>query len=399
MRHHRRPRGLIIVCLELEKTENDRGPPDKAATAPPAFERGLMKRTIICLGAKRSGTTAIHQMFREHPDAGVCHPNQSIANWEPCFWSYAAAALEGGPLAPSSVSGEPELTPLRRFIDRMGEIAPALAVPSPLTEQAVFDLWDAVLGLYGPIVFDKTPSYLSSREGLDLLLKYREAGHDVRIFGIVRDPRDVIASQHDLWYDLAPERTPEVRETAWVTAYRNFERVRERLEDENCPLFRYEEFSADPGSWAPRLLEYCGLAVLPNSYAHIRPVSIGRFFISGDRKIHSWVLGEDIRMLAARYGYDLNRRPGRVRCAGVKLKAFLSIQEKRQRRFFSTLAKRGIEMILFPIAGKLSTLGFEQLLTAMVAYRSVRLPAEERARFLMQMENRLHELQEKQQTK
>lgn len=47
----------------------------------------MKRRTIICLGAKRSGTTAVHRVFQKHPDVGICHPDQSIRNWELLSWN------------------------------------------------------------------------------------------------------------------------------------------------------------------------------------------------------------------------------------------------------------------------------------------------------------------------
>ena len=353
-----------------------------------------MKRTIICLATKRSGTTALHRLFSAHPEAGICYPDQSVANWEPHFWNFAAAALKDDY---SQLVGKSEgrgLTPHQQFSERMKEILPDAIIPDCLTEKAVFELWDAVIECYGPVVFDKTPNYLGSKDGLELLLKYRNNGNDVRIFGLVRDPRDVISSQNALWKELAPNRHPEVCERAWVKAYQHFEWVREQVGDANCPLFRYEEFSANPEKWAPELLVYCGLSVLVHSYAHVRPVSVGRFFIDGDNEIQRWNPGPEMGDIATGYGYDFDQAPGKLWRAKAAFKELLRNPIKRSKRLVSGMAKGGVEMLVFPITSRLPGTGYEQLQMAMIKHRVSLLSEREAAKFLLRIDNQLGELQQ-----
>lgn len=182
----------------------------------PRSEGQMMKRTTIYLGAKRSGTTAIHRVFVNHPDVGICHQDQRISNWEPNFWNYAVAALDNDDQQLERESLEKGFTPQQQFAGRMSIMAPDITVRFPLSEESIFELWDALLDKYRPIVFDKSPKYLGSERALRLLLKYIELGNDVRVFGIIRDPRDVIARQYDLWHNVVPHATPEYRDRVWT---------------------------------------------------------------------------------------------------------------------------------------------------------------------------------------
>lgn len=271
-----------------------------------------MNRTIICFGAPRSGTTAMGHVFLRRPDVGICHPDQTREAWEPNFWHFAAAALENDESKLDGHNRTIGATPLQQFVDRMRLMAPGVTVPLPLTEEGVFDLWDAILDKYGPIVFDKSPNYLGSELGMDLIRRYIDRGRDVRTFALVRDPRDAIASQYELWRDIQPERTPEVRERMWVDYYERLARFRAAIGEERCPIVRYEEFSSAPKHWLPLILSHCGLEDHPKSYAHIRRTSVGRYHWSRNPSIRKWKPGERIKTMAATFDYDLDAAPSRL---------------------------------------------------------------------------------------
>jgi len=151
------------------------------------------------LSAKRSGSSAIFKIFQNHPDVGVCHINQNINYWEPNFWNLASEAINGN---------------TKPFLDRFiykEKSHSFLKIPEQFTEQTVFDLWEQILDKLGPIIFDKSPQYLINDDALELLKKYIRAGNDVRIFGIIRDPKDTITSQYELWNQYVENDSPERR--------------------------------------------------------------------------------------------------------------------------------------------------------------------------------------------
>jgi len=245
-----------------------------------------MSKTIILLSAKRCGSTAVFQMFQKHPDVGVCHVNQEIENWEPNFWNYAARAISG--------DTEP-------FIETFTKSHPFLKIPQNFSDQKVFEMWDQVLHGLGPIIFDKSPKYLGSRKAMDLLLKYKNLGNDVRIFAFIRDPRDAISSQFENWHHVVQDDSPKKREYLWLDMYSHLEELQEIFGF--IPIFRYEDFSKAPSCYAPIIFDYCGLPNYPNTYQHINPVNIGRYHSSRNAHIRKWAIGDNFSEHLKKYGY------------------------------------------------------------------------------------------------
>ena len=242
-------------------------------------------RTIVLFCLKRSGTTAIYRAFRDHPAVSIPHADQSLDLWEPNFWNFAQQALEGQP---------------ERFTERWTAACPFLGPCRPQTEAQVFQLWDRIAEHCGPILFDKTPSLILPGRGLALLLRYRDLGRDVRFLAVVRDPRDVIASQFLHWGHLDPDSDPPQRERVWVEGYENLESLQKRLD---IKLFRYEDLATDPRRHMPQLFAHCGLEDSPQAYRHLRPVNIGRHRHAQPGPLAAWSPGPRMRRLMSLHGY------------------------------------------------------------------------------------------------
>ncbi len=247
-----------------------------------------MNRTIIMLSAKRCGSTAVFRMFQKHPNVGVCHVDRAIENWEPNFWNLAVKALHG--------DKEP-------FTIRFRKSHPFLEIPETFTEEAIFRLWDTILQHQGPILFDKSPQYLGNQEALELLQKYKSLGNDVRIFAFIRDPRDAITSQFEIWEGCPGNESPKSLEIAWLQKYNHLEEL--QISYEFISVFRYEDFSRAPVCYAPMIYNFCGLQDAHNSYSHIRPTSINRYSISLNSHIRKWQMSEEFKAHLLKYGYSV----------------------------------------------------------------------------------------------
>jgi hypothetical protein len=255
---------------------------------------GAHLRTIILLSAKRTGSTAVFRMFQRHPDVSVCHVDQEIDLWEPNFWNLAAKAIEGKP---------------QPFIDRLGESHPYLEIKTPVEENQVFDLWDEILDRLGPRIFDKSPQYLSDCAGIELLKRYSERGNDVRVFSIIRDPRDAICSQFAQWGKLVKDDSPERREREWLKHYAFLEKIQRSGDLGFIPLLRYEDLVSAPDCYVPVICQHVGVDYDPRIHSHLQPLNVGRHRWAGQRALRRWKPSEKLQEHMVKYGYlDADRR-------------------------------------------------------------------------------------------
>lgn len=260
-----------------------------------------LNRTIICLAAKRSGTTAIHQVFVNHPQVQVIHHDQNIDNIESNFWNYAMLAMT----EPDHIQYDKK-TNYERFVHQMSTVAPYLSIPQTLTEEQIFDLYDQIANHHSPILFDKSPGYLSDLRTLELIFKYKDSGRgDIRFFGLIRAPWDVITSQYELWNRSYTPGTPQIREQNWLRYYKHFEHVQNHYSEEHVPLFYYEQVANDPKTYISHLFEHSGVEHLPHTYRHFRPVSIGRYYKTLNRNLLKWQLTPELLSYATQHGYQL----------------------------------------------------------------------------------------------
>jgi hypothetical protein len=253
-----------------------------------------MNKTIILLSAKRCGTTALFKMMREHSGVNFCSVTKNPKNWEPGFWNNGNYAIRIGRTD--------------RFIKRFQKNYSYLNVPHVTSEQILFDLWDEVLENRGPVVFDKSPQYLGSRGALNLILKYKAQGRDVRVIGLIRDPRDAITSQFRLWGGVYQKKTGNKdtlrrREVAWLLKYKNLEYVQSVIPD--MLMMRYENFVNYPELYLKQMCEYCDISYYPYTHRHIKPVNIGRYKRSSLSAVKNWEFSEEFKRHLLKYGYKL----------------------------------------------------------------------------------------------
>lgn len=240
-------------------------------------------KTIILLSAKRCGSTAMFRMFKQHPDVGVCHVNQDIAVWEPRFWDLAVKAINGDS---------------KPFRDRFSKSHPFLEMPIELWSKSyVFYMWKQILAKLGPIVFDKSPHYLSDIRTLNLINEFRDQGEDVRIIALIRDPKDAIDSQYNKWGGSV-----KLRELDWLYKYH----VLENFKKDNPFIFtlKYEDLVNSPAFYLKQICEYCDIKYVKKAHYHIEPKRVGRYSNTKHKEIKEWEMSREFMRHLIHYGYS-----------------------------------------------------------------------------------------------
>ena len=160
-----------------------------------------------------------------------------------------------------------------------------------------------ILDKYGPIVFDKSPQYLGSKETIDLLSKYKTKNPKTKIiiFAFIRNPLDAITSQHELWKQYTKENSLVEREKSWLNKYNHLEKIKKDL---NIKLYKYEEFCSDPKNYTKNLMEFCGLSYSDHLCSHLKKKSFGRYNVTPFKSIKNWAVGEELLEHMDKYGYS-----------------------------------------------------------------------------------------------
>jgi hypothetical protein len=221
------------------------------------------------------------KVFQKHPDVKIVNKAQNIDNWEPNYWYWAVRAIAGDK---------------RHFVRKLGESVPNIRVPSIVTKTVVFDIWDQILNMFGPVVFDKSPIYLEDPAATDIMLRYMSGRKRKFIFfAFIRDPRDSIVSQHRKW----PGESLKQRERAWLRKY-NLESLAAKLK---FPIYRYEDVASNPKIFIPKIFRLCELKDIESAYRHIRPVHVGRYKEDEGHDVAGWKFDAAFTVHLKKYGY------------------------------------------------------------------------------------------------
>jgi hypothetical protein len=208
-----------------------RGSARQTASYDPADSR-LHGRSIFLVGAPRSGTTWVHQLLATHPDvatSGELHVfceglTGLFANFEnPDPWMYLHTWVTRDELLRLS----------REFVD--GVMQSALARRPGATR-----------------VLDKTPTHDDPFAAL-----LAEVFPDAAFVHLIRNARDSVSSQRDLWGSWSPTaRSWSASAARWQRLVRD---LRAQLSHRRYLEVRYEDLVAAPEAGLTGILEFLGL--------------------------------------------------------------------------------------------------------------------------------------------
>ena len=202
------------------------------------------RKTIILLSSKRSGSTLVQNIFRNNKNVNLCHEDQSCKVVECQFWSLSYELL----IKKISYSDFKKKFKLQTFID-----IKKIYLKQIKDKFDIFELWNIILDKYGPIIFDKSPQYLSNYKVIELILEYKKIYNNVYFIGIIRDPRDIITSQQLLWGGNITDREKEL-----ISKFNNLQRLSD-LHD--LAIIKYEDLIKSPDKKIFYLFQYCDLEV------------------------------------------------------------------------------------------------------------------------------------------
>jgi hypothetical protein len=249
----------------------------------------MKRKTIILLAPKRCGTTALFNVFKKHSQVKIAHHNQKIENWEPQFWNLAFLAINGQP---------------NQFISRMTSSFPKIIFQKPFNKKKIFFLWNKILKIYGPCIFDKSPQYLYDYRVLKLIYEYKQKGNNVKFISIIRNPRDAITSQYELWKDYTGEVDLKKREKKWILYFNNIEKFKKKI---NFPTYRYEDIANNKTIYFKKIFKECNLKFEKKSFKLFKPTSINRFHKVLNKKVRNWIPNRNFKSHMIKYGYKYNK--------------------------------------------------------------------------------------------
>lgn len=247
-------------------------------------------KTIILLSAKRTGSSAFFKAFKSNPKVNCLLKRKDMDMIELNFWNSAFEAINGN---------QNNLKKILKKID-FNE-----SLPTKFTKKKIFLLWEKILNKNGGIIFDKSPNYLNKYETLNLIDEFKKCGNNVIILGLIRDPRDAISSQHELWdKNLSINKLIlkiKQREKKWLRQYENLEKFQSNLK---FKVYKYENLSRNKNKFFKEIFKTCNLNYNEKYTSHIKPTSIGRYSFTFYKSLKRWKFSNKFKLHLSKYGYE-----------------------------------------------------------------------------------------------
>lgn len=200
------------------------------------------RKTIILLSPKRSGSTLVQNIFSNNKFVKLCHQNQFTKVVECQFWSLSYLFLN------KKISYK---YLRQKFLKQTSFDIKKIYKENIRDKSDIFKIWNIILDKFGPIIFDKSPQYLSDFKIIELIIDYAKSGNQVNFLSIIRDPRDVLMSQYLLWGGKIIEREEEI-----ITKFENLNRLNKRV---NLYIFKYENLVKKSKIEIVKLFNFCNL--------------------------------------------------------------------------------------------------------------------------------------------
>jgi|TARA_B100001093_G_scaffold500665_1_gene551423 hypothetical protein len=246
-----------------------------------------MKKNIILLSAKRTGSTAVMKIFQKHNKVKLMHIDQKISNWESNFWLLALDAINGKKDS---------------FEVRLKNAAPFIKLQEKYDKKKIFEIYNEINNFFGPITFDKSPQYLGNINCLKLIQEYNSVHNNIVFLGLIRNPLDSIVSQYQLWREYKENDSLQEREKRWLKKYNHLAEIKKEIK--NLKIIRYEDLVKNPKKVTTEIFNYCDIEYDENCINHLKEKSIGRYqtFALIDENM-KWKWSEEFNEHLIEYNY------------------------------------------------------------------------------------------------
>lgn len=258
-------------------------------------------RTIIILSSPRSGSVLLYEILKP------LSPNSDhLFNLN--FWGLALNAIKGDD---------------KLFRDRLRQKFPFIQIPKKIDDNSIFDIWNKIGEVDGPLLIDKSPFYLDNYEILELLLKYNNKYENVDFISFIRHPLDAITSQEENGkYRLGYLNITD-REQFLLKRFNNLEKI--NLLIHSILIIRYEDLIQKTYSTIERINKELKL----DEINHMRQSklkiygSMGRYNFSFNRKVRNWKISADTAELIKKYDYNLKPKTLKKRFLYIVFSSFI----------------------------------------------------------------------------
>lgn len=251
-------------------------------------------KCVIVLSTKSSGSSAIQRLIGSLAGASYVRHTRHRES-ETLYWTKAASVL-GRPQIKMLDSEVP--IPARRarreLVSFLRKNTPDFRIPTDPRDM-IFLGWEQLCEAHRPVFLEKSPHHLVQWSALELMLECEERldSTDFLYIGLIRNPMDVLYSAWSRWRTF-----PEESQYEWKLAYRNLQRLRERL-DHRLVVVRYEDMVSDIDALAP-VIRFVGATQdqVPTDYLHARSISKWK-----DDRDYGFQLAPSVRDMALAFGY------------------------------------------------------------------------------------------------
>lgn len=255
-----------------------------------------MTRELLLLSDKSSGSTILEYEILKH--SKIEHVKYtSHHDHETLYWLKAAVLLKKskhlffGGKYPFPISYAK--TSILKFLKNNGVDDPKIE-----TLDDINLVWSKISSRKNKIFFEKSPHHLNHRASIYLLADYVNKHPNVKVLGLVRDPRAVIYSTLDRWY-----ANPYKRQFKWLYSYENLLLFESLISDKSQLIkIRYEDLIENPKRILNKVLNHLDIDWEEGIGDNIHQNSNEKW----KKNNFNFQFSREVIQLSKLYGYDIN---------------------------------------------------------------------------------------------